>query len=418
MFALVDCNNFYASCERLFRPDLHNRPIIVLSSNDGCVIARSNEAKALGVGMGVPYFKVKGLCNHHKIHVFSSNFTLYGDLSNRVMSVIQRSWSAVEIYSIDEAFLDLSGMDSSKQTPVCKSLQKLILKETGIPTSIGIGKTKTLAKLANYVAKRQLNIPVVDLSFLPTILDNIPVDEVWGIGKRLSAKLSVVGIRTAGDLSRADLSLLGKRFSVMVQRTAYELRGISCLSLEEVTPNQSILSSKSFENLQSELQVLAESVSFHIKRAWEKLREQDLTVSSISVFIKSNRHRQDLTQYANSATHTFMSPTDDLCLLTHMAKQCLSKIYKPGIFYKKAGVLFEGLSLKSHQQRGLFDACDEASQQKSERLMKAIEMVNQRFGKHSMQLAAQGTSMLWQSKASLKSPSYTTKWKDIPEVKA
>lgn len=416
MFALIDCNNFYASCERLFRPDLQNKPIIVLSNNDGCVIARSNEAKDCGVAMGEPYFNVKALCKKYNIHVFSSNYTLYGDLSNRVMSVIAANWPCFEIYSIDEAFLDLTTLPSHLQTSFCLELQKLILKQTGIPTSIGIGKTKTLAKIANHIAKKNLKIPVFNVHGQPKWLDKIVIDDVWGVGRRLAEKLIPLGIYTAGDLARADVSLIRKRFSVVLQRTAYELRGMPCLELNDVVLKQSIVSSKSFGNLQTDFNALNSAISSHVARAWEKMRSQGLVAQYLSVFVRSNRFRDDLQQYNNNSGFKLITPSDDLRHLTHCAKLCLKHIYKENIHYKKVGVMLDGLILKNPMQLDLFDAIPDTQLQETESVMTVIEQINNRFGRSTVRLAAEGYSKPWSMKRQLKSPSYTTQWSELPVV--
>lgn len=418
MFALIDCNNFYAACERLFRPDLARRPIIVLSNNDGCVIARSNEAKALGIGMGEPYFKVKAICKKHSIAVFSSNYTLYGDLSNRVMSIIAEQWPNLEQYSIDEAFLDLQGMPPHAHTELCETLQRHILKCTGIPTSIGMGKTKTLAKAANHIAKQQLNIPVFNLSILPHWLDKVAIEDVWGVGKRWAVKLKQMHINTAGDLARCNPALIRKRFNVVMQRTTYELQGISCLNLNDIALKQSIVSSKSFGTPQTELSALEQAISAHMARAWTKMRAQGLAASYVSVFILSNRHRTDLAQYTNTAGLKMVMPCDDIRQLTQYAKQSLRKIFKPGIDYKKAGVLVDGLLPKATHQADLFHTVPEQERLHTDKLMNTIECINQRFGKSTMRLAAEGYAKPWAMRQELKSPAYTTQWRDLPIVHA
>jgi len=258
MYALIDCNNFYASCERLFRPDLVNSPIVVLSNNDGCVIARSNEAKELGIPMGAPYFQIKALTNKHKISVFSSNYTLYGDMSGRVMSIIQEAWPEVEIYSIDEAFVDLTTLPVLQHNDFCIQLQKKILQCTGIPTSIGIGPTKTLAKLANNICKKKLKVPVFNVTHALEWLKEIEISDVWGIGRQWTTKLISQGIYTAHDLAAQDVHLLRKKFSVVMMRTAMELQGIPCAGLEVPKPKQNIISSRSFGEMQSDYEIIAQ----------------------------------------------------------------------------------------------------------------------------------------------------------------
>jgi DNA polymerase V len=418
MFALIDCNNFYVSCERLFRPDLMNKPVIVLSNNDGCAVARSNEAKALGIKMGVPLFQIKNLCRQHGVHIFSSNYTLYADLSQRVMQLISESWPQIEIYSIDEAFLHLQGLSEQQQTAFCCDLQKKILKWTGIPTSIGIGKTKTQAKLANHIAKKRLGVPVVHLNDLPGWLDKIAVEEVWGVGRRWAAKLIAMGIETAGDLSRADPRLIKKRFNVVLQRTAYELNGLSCLELDAIEAKKSIVSSRSFGNMQSDFHQLAEALSAHTARAWEKLRKQQSLVQYLSIFILSNRHRKDLNQYSNAIGFKLINPSDDLRQLTRCAKYCLKQIYRPGILYKKVGVMFDELIPKQPRQSDIFQKIPEHQSKHSEQLMQTIERINQKFGQSTLQLAAEGYQKPWAMRRELKSPNYTTQWHDLPVVYA
>lgn len=416
MFALIDCNNFYASCERLFRPDLRHKPIIVLSNNDGCVIARSNEAKALGIAMGVPYFKVKALCQRADVHVFSSNFALYGDLSHRVMTTIEQEWPDIEIYSIDEAFLNLSSLPSEQHDAFCASLQRKILKNTGIPTSIGIGKSKTLAKAANYLCKKIVKVPTLNLANQGEWLKQIPIGEVWGVGRKWSKKFIQQGIYTAYDLSVMDISLLKIRFNVMIVRTAMELRGVSCGDFARDEARQSILSSKSFGSLQSEYTAVAESLSSHCARAVEKLREQNSLVQQMSVFVQTNRFREDLAQHFQSIELRFPYPTDDVRTITHLAKRGLLQIFKAGYHYKKTGVCFEELLPKASVQKDLFHQPSEEELQKSEDLMSVLDKINQRFGRHTLHLAAEGSSKPWDSRIQLRSPCYTTRWSELLRV--
>lgn len=416
MFALIDCNNFYASCERLFRPDLKTTPIIVLSNNDGCAVARSNEAKALGIKMGEPFFKIKALCQENQVAVFSSNYTLYGDISARVMSIIEQAWPETEIYSIDEAFLDLSRMPSRQTHRFCEKLQQKILKDTSIPTSIGIGETKTLAKVANHIAKKKLKIPVFDISQQSQWLREIPINDIWGVGRRLTLKLVNMGINNASDLAESNHSLIRQKFNVVLERTALELRGISCLALEETTPKKSLISSKSFGTMQTDLKDLEQAISSHVARAWEKMRAQKLMTSYLGVFIYSNRFRDDLAQYSNSIGFKLLTPSDDLRHLTHFAKQCLKQIYKKDIQYKKAGVLFDGLLPRHNQQADLFHTIDKEVATQSDKLMQTIEQINGRFGRSMLRLAAEGHYKPWSMRRELKSPNYTTQWNELPTV--
>lgn len=417
MKALIDCNNFYASCERLFRPDLRNRPIIVLSNNDGCIIARSNEAKALGIKMGEPFFLVKDLCKRNQVEVFSSNFALYGDISERVMATIKSAWPFVEVYSIDEAFLDLNILSVTEQTHFCFALQKRIFKEVGIPTSIGIGRSKTLAKLANHICKKELKIPVFNIDTKRDWLKKIIVGDVWGIGRKWQQQLVSQGIYTAYDLAKQNPHNIRRQFSVVMMRIVMELQGVSCLELEEIKPKKGILSSKSFGSMQNQFSSVAEAVSSHVARAHEKLRQQKMLTKNIRVFVKTNKHRQDLAQHYQAMEVKLHTATDDLRLLTHHAKEGLKQIFKEGFFYKKVGVYFSDLSEKNIQQFDMFYNPTETSMANSEKLMKVMDEINQKYGRSTLKLAAEGYSKPWAMRSELKSPCYTTAWKDLPIVK-
>ncbi|KTC89833.1 DNA polymerase V subunit UmuC [Fluoribacter dumoffii] len=418
MFALIDCNNFYASCERLFRPDLKDMPIVVLSNNDGCCIARSNEAKALGIAMGEPYFKIKELCKQHGVQAFSSNYTLYGNISHRVMCTIEESWPHVEVYSIDEAFLDLSSLPPDCHDSFCQQLQKKILKNIGIPTSIGIGPTKTLAKVANHLCKKVYKTPVFNItSNREQLLQQIAVGDVWGIGRQWEKKLIARGIHTAYDLATTNTHLLKRTFNVVLMRTAMELQGIACGELEEIEPKQSIMSSKSFGQMQIQLSSIAESVSSHCARAVEKMRRQHLVAQRMFVFVHTNRFREDLAQHFQSMEFHFINPTDDLRLITKIAKRCLQRIFKPGYYYKKAGVCLEDLIPKDPRQLDLFHQPSEGQLQQTEQLMSVFEQINQKYGRSTIRLAAEGYSKPWAMRAELKSPAYTTRWSEVPRVK-
>lgn len=416
MYALIDCNNFYASCERLFRPDLRGKPIVVLSNNDGCVIARSNEAKALGIAMGEPYFKIKALSKQHQVHVFSSNYTLYGDLSQRVMSVIEAAWPHVEMYSIDEAFLDLSTMPLQQQDAFCHDLQRQLLKDTGIPTSIGIGQTKTLAKIANHVCKKVLKIPVFNVSQHTEWLKQVSVGDVWGVGRQWQKKLMAQGIQTAHDLAQVPPSILKKCFNVVLMRTAMELQGIPCSGLEETSLKQSIISSKSFGEMQTTVEALAEAISSHCARACEKARSQCLVAQRLYVFVRSNPFRQDLAQYTNSMECRLINPTDDTRIIIKMAKICLKTLFKPGIHYKKVGIMLNDLIPNTHLQQDLFHQPDPARLLKKNQLMAVFDTINNRFGSHTVTWAAEGHHQPWATRSEMRSPCYTTRWSELPLV--
>lgn len=418
MFALVDCNNFYASCERLFRPDLKDVPIVVLSNNDGCCIARSNEAKALGIAMGEPYFQIKDLCRKHGVKAFSSNYTLYGNMSHRVMCTIEENWPHVEIYSIDEAFLDLSSLPIAHHEIFCQELQKKILKHTGIPTSIGIGATKTLAKVANHFCKKVFKIPVFNITQnREQLLKQISIGDIWGVGRQWENKLISRGIQTAYDLAMTNPHLLKKSFNVVLMRTAMELQGIACNGLEEVEPKQSIMSSKSFGQMQTQYASVAESVSSHCARAVEKMRNQQLVAQRMFVFVHTNRFREDLAQHFQSIEFKLINPTDDLRLITKIAKRCLQRIFKSGYYYKKAGVCLEDLIPKNPRQLDLFQQPSDEQLHHTEQLMSVFEQINQKYGRSTIRLAAEGYSKPWAMRAELKSPAYTTRWSEVPQVR-
>lgn len=416
MFALIDCNNFYASCERLFRPDLRDVPIVVLSNNDGCCIARSNEAKALGIAMGEPYFKIKGLCKQHGVQAFSSNYTLYGNISHRVMCTIEENWPHVEVYSIDEAFLDLSSMPEAMHDSFCTMLQKKILRHTGIPTSIGIGSTKTLAKLANHCCKKAFKIPVFNITFNRDLLKSIGVGDIWGVGRQWEKKLMAQGIYTAFDLAMSNPHHLKKRFNVVLMRTAMELQGIACGGLLEMEPKKNIMSSKSFGQMQTEFEAIAQSVSSHCARAVEKMRSQCLVAQRLVVFVHTNRFREDLAQHFQAMEFRLVNATDDLCLITKVAKRCLKRIFRPGYYYKKAGVCLEELIPKDPRQLDMFHQPSDEELQHSEQLMSVLDKVNQKYGRSTLRLAAEGHSKPWAMRAELKSPAYTTRWSDVPKA--
>ena len=409
MFALIDCNNFYASCERVFRPDLYQKPIIVLSNNDGCVIARSNEAKLIGIKMGVPYFKIQALCQKHHVHVFSSNFALYGDLSARVMTSIELSWPDMEIYSIDEAFLNLSTMPPQHREAFCRQLQKNIYQWTGVPTSIGLGATKTLAKVANYIAKKELSTPVFSFDDTSDWLNRIAIADVWGIGRQWSKQLNDYNIFTAQDLVNS-LPFIKRKFNINLIRTALELSGERCLELETPQLKKSIVASSSFGEKQTSLVALQEAVSFHCAKAWQKLRKQQSRARYLTVFISANHFRADLPQYANSVSVQLLHPSDDLRVLTKYSLSSLAKIFKTGFFYRKCGIMLTDLVNKQYQQLDLFTN----ESQNSARLMEAIEEINSKYGASTIHLAAEGLTKKWAMKQRRKTPSYTTRWNDIP----
>ena len=344
VYALVDCNNFYASCERVFRPDLRGKPIVVLSNNDGNIIARSKEAKALGIAMGEPYFKAKPLLKKYNVQVFSSNYTLYGDMSRRVMDVLQQVEPDLEIYSIDEAFISLPGGKCFNRIRRGRYIRAVVQQYTGIPVSIGFASTKTLAKLANRIAKKEsLHKGVFDLTDhddIDKLLATIKVEDIWGIGRQHTKKLNTQKIVTARDLKYADDGWIRKHLTVTGLRTVWELRGIPCVSLDKApAPKKGIITSKSFGRPVTSIKELSEAVTTYISRAAEKLRSQHSIASSVSVFIATNRFKPEKPQYSNSLMLSLPGPTSSTPILIRQALRCLRKIYKPGYEYKKAGVM-------------------------------------------------------------------------------
>ena len=408
LFALIDCNNFFASCERLFRPDLHYKPIVVLSSNDGCVIARSDETKALGIEMGEPFFKIRALCAQHKIHVFSSNHHLYSDISLRVMSVIQAAWEETQVYSIDEAFLDLRTMREGEVEAFCWQLQKNILQATGIPTSIGIGPTKTLAKAANYIAKKKLKMPVFSIVNQSSWLKQLDVGEIWGIGRQSQQKLRDFGIHTAFELMHWDPHALKIQGNQCLRRTVAELHGQSRYDVEGVEKSKSILSSRSFGSVQTAYTALREAAGYHCRIAWEKLRRQQLKVKHLSVFVYLHPNRESRT-----ISMTLPVSTDDLRILTRYTEFCLKKLYQPGKGYKKCGVLLSDLEDKSVRQYDLFHEISDSELIHTEKTMELIEAINHKYQNKMIYLAAEGTTKKWTTKKMRITPCYTTKWTDL-----
>lgn len=418
-FALVDCNNFYASCERLFNPKLNNQPVIILSSNDGCVIARSNEAKALGIQMSQPYFQIASLCRKNKVHVFSSNFALYGDISHRVMQVLQSFCKDMEIYSIDEAFFRLDNIAFSDAKTYAIKIRQALLKQVGIPVSIGIAPTKTLAKVANHLAKKQHPLSqdgVCDLRNLDVknnALCDFPVSDIWGIGRQLTWQLQHMQINTAWDLCQADVNVLKKRFSVVMKRIVLELQGVACLTLEEIQQKKNITCSRSFGKSVITLQDLSEAVSGYVARACEKARIEKTKAQSIVVYIQTGLFNT-AKFYSESSATPFLYPSNDTIYITQMAQQLLQKIYRPHFEYKKAGVILCDLIPEKFMQSDLF--CDHTSD--NHRVMKTIDRINHRFGSHHIFLAAEGIKPNWSVKSSQKSPCYTTSWRELKQVMA
>ncbi|HEX2549692.1 MAG TPA: Y-family DNA polymerase [Gammaproteobacteria bacterium] len=417
MFALVDCNNFYASCERAFNPALENKPLVVLSNNDGCIIARSQEAKKLGIPMGAPYYQWRPLCQKHKVHVYSSNYALYGDMSQRVMAILKTFCPTMEIYSIDEAFLVIDSFAGNDVIAYAIEIRNTIQSCTGLPVSIGISTTKTLAKIANHVAKKLTQTGICDLSNPSSqekILKNFPVGDVWGIGRRLQKKLQPFGIRTAKDLRDADLKLLRNNFSVVMEKTIRELRNVSCMPLETIQPRKQIISSRSFGKKITSLTELEEAISTYTSIACLKLRNQKSYAKGIYVFLQTNAFQKKETQYAMGASAMLQQPTHSTSIMIRLAKKCLREIFKPDFKYHKAGVMLLDISPQTIQQHDMFTA---EYFKKQENVTETIDQINRKLGKNILFYCAEGIQKSWRIKSDLRSPRYTTNWHELVQVK-
>ncbi len=420
VFALVDCNNFYASCEKLFRPDLKNTPVVVLSNNDGCVVARSREAKLLGIKMGVPVFQIKAEMQRHGILAFSSNYALYADLSSRVMRTLEEMAPRVEVYSIDEAFLDLTGIESAiSLVEFGQQVRERIGNWIGITVCVGIAPTKTLAKLANHAAKKYpATQGVVDLTNPDRqrrLLALVPVDDVWGVGRRLSKRLNALGITTALDLANASPRAIRDQFSVVLERTVRELNGESCIELEEIPPTKKqIVCSRSFGVKVTHFELLREAVCEYATRATEKLRKEQQQAKVMTVFIRTSPFKDNEPQYSNSASGELLIPSCDTRDIIELANHLLKRIWKDGFRYAKAGVMLSDFYDPGMFQPGLFD--DVSTRSNSQQLMSVLDTINQ-SGAGKVFFAGQGTKKDWSMKREHLSPAYTTHWDQLPRVK-
>ena len=414
VFALVDCNNFYASCERVFNPALEGKPIVVLSNNDGCIIARSNEAKRLGIPMGGSFYAQRDLCQKHAVQVFSSNYQLYGDMSQRVMDTLRAFVPDTEMYSIDEAFLCLDGFSGRDLVAYAMEIREKVKMWTGIPVSIGIAPTKTLAKVANHIAKKQTVTGVHSLlspQEQDAALMGLDVEEIWGISSRWGAQLKERGIETAGQLRDENPKKIRQHFTVVGERIVYELRGFSCLPLEmRVSDRKNILSSKSFGKPVADLASLEEALFHYAARACVKLRLQQSRAQGIHVFVSTNPFRANEPQYRNGASFGFETPTGDTRLVIKAARHCLHAIYRSGYRYHKAGIMLLDVIPQSQEQQHLFVSSTPA---RSDRLMRVMDRINERMGKDTLFLAAQGIQRGWQMRCDSRSPRYTTQWKKL-----
>ncbi|EPC5234083.1 MULTISPECIES: Y-family DNA polymerase [Klebsiella] len=421
MFALCDVNSFYASCETVFRPDLKGRPVVVLSNNDGCVIARSPEAKPF-VKMGEPYFKQKDMFRRHGIIAFSSNYELYADMSNRVMTTLEELSPRCEIYSIDEAFCDLTGVRNCRDlTDFGREIRETVLRRTHLTVGVGIAQTKTLAKLANHAAKqwhRQTG-GVVDLSNLDRqrkLMALIPMDEVWGVGRRISKKLEAMGIKTVLQLADTDIRFIRKHFNVVLERTVRELRGEPCLGLEEFAPvKQEIVCSRSFGGRITEYHEMRQAICSYASRAAEKLRGEHQYCRFISAFVKTSPFALNEPYYGNNASVKLLTPTQDSRDIITAATKCLDAIWRDGHRYQKAGVMLGDFYSQGVAQLNLFD--DNAPRRGSEKLMEVLDHLNAKGGRGTLYFAGQGIQAAWQMKREMLSPRYTTRYNDLLVVK-
>ena len=409
VFALVDCNNFYASCERVFDPTLKRRAIVILSNNDGCIVARSNEAKALGIPMGGPLFEQKAIIKKHNVAVFSSNYQLYGDMSQRVMDSLRLYTPDMEVYSIDEAFLRLDHLQPRNLYEYCKAIREKVFQWTGIPVSIGIAPTKVLAKVANHVAKKQTGIfDIRSQQAQDEILKTLNVDKIWGVAGRWAERLRLMGINKASELRDASPTIIRKHLSVVGERILRELRGQICIDLEEIQPRKSIMSSKSFGNLLTKKEPIAEALANYAARACEKLRKQNSQAQRVHVFVETNGFREIDRQYNNGFTYTLTTPTSDTRSIIEAAKFCLNKIYKQGYRYKKTGVMLMDLIPASLGQQQLFVDCNHRDP-----LMGIVDRINQDHGPDTLFFGAQGVNREWKMRCGLRSPRYTTQWDEL-----
>jgi len=416
--ALVDCNSFYVSCERLFNPSIIKKPVIVLSSNDGCVISRSTEAKALGIRMGEPYFKVKELVKKNNVKTFSSNYALYGDISRRVMRTLKQFSPQMEIYSIDEAFLNLSSIKDEDLLEHGNKIREIVLKWTGIPTSIGIANTKTLSKAANYIAKKEKSgvINFINSKKIDYLLTKIKINDVWGVGKQLTKFYIKNGINTAYELKNIENSWIKKNTNVLGSRTAMELKGIACVFLEpHHEKRRSCCVSRSFGIKVTKLDELNEAITTHCLNAAEKIRLDNQVVKKITVFIRTSPFQKDKNYYANSKDIDLPVSTNDSIELVKHALDALKNIYKKGYRYQKTGIIFSSLKNVDTYNKNLFSKIN--NNEKRENLMKAIDLTNVKYGRHSLSIAQADFKKKWNIKKQHSSKIDTTCFNFLPIVR-
>ena len=415
--ALVDCNSFYVSCERLFNPKIRKKPVVVLSNNDGCIISRSNEAKALGIKMGEPYFKAKEIILKNNVQVFSSNYSLYGDLSRRVMRTLKRFNVDIEIYSIDEAFLDMTNFSDKEVEEVGKEIRSTILQWTGIPTSIGIAQTKTLSKVANHIAKKKKTgvTSLIGLENIDPILEKVEINDVWGVGRQLTKFYNKNGIYNAKQLKNKSNTWIKKNSNVLGSRTAMELRGVPCIDLEK-TPSKrkSCVVSRSFGKRVEKLQEMKEAVANYSLNASEKIRSESLNAKSITIFIRTSPFQSRFGYYSNSKTIDFPIATDNSIEIVKAAIEGLESIFKNGYRYQKAGIILTGLS-NSNEGENLFSS---EKDKKIGNLMRSIDKTNYRYGRSTLSLASAGIQKKWNMRREYSSKIDTADFYSLPKIRA
>ena len=412
--ALVDCNSFYVSCERLFNPKIQKKAVVVLSNNDGCVISRSREAKDLGIKMGEPYFKVKELVKKNKVEVYSSNYALYGDISRRVMKVLKTFSPKVEIYSIDEAFIDLSFIDEKVVEDYGREIRSRVLKWTGIPTSVGIASTKTLSKVANHIAKKEKAGVIYLNTNIDEKLKKFPIEDVWGVGKQLSKFYNKNNISNAYDLKNVSNTWVKKGTNVLGAKTAMELRGIPCIDLQiDQEKRKNCCVSRSFGRKVKDLNELEESVITHCLNAAEKIRADDQIAKTITVFIRTSPFDKNRRYYSNSKTIDLAIPTSNSIELIKNAVKALTDIYKYGYAYQKAGIILSGLKDANQNDQNLLTPLLE---NKSKKLMKAIDYTNTKYGRYAISIAQAGLSKGWKMRREHSSKIDTASFDSLPKI--
>ncbi len=423
VFALVDCNNFYVSCERVFHAAIQNTPVVVLSNNDGCIVARSNESKKLGIKMGQPVFECQELIQKHNIRVFSSNYGLYADMSKRVMDILATFSPRMEVYSIDEAFLELTDLYIDDYSEFGRTMKAQVLQYTGIPVSVGIASTKSLGKIANEIVKKDLKYGgVLDLTTcseqeLDELLAQVEIEDVWGIGRKYALFLSNYGITTAKALKDADEKWVRRYLTVTGERIVLELRGISCIPLEvERPPKQGIMCAKTFGKDITTLEQMQEAVATYAARAAEKLREQDSLTSCLTIFIKTNSFNKNIPQYANSFTVNFAHPTAFTPEIVKYALEGLKAMYKDGYRYKKAGIYLTKITPQRSIQPDLFGDFSLTKHYREARLMAIVDAINSIYGRDTLIFAIQGVTRSWRMRQLRLSGHFTTKWSEIMTV--